>query len=240
MLALLARAVILFTFLNRSRIPRCTTPGCPPATIRSAPAAAPSTTRCRSSGWPVGRWREPFGRLAATGTGNELIITRSDAGRRVPFSREEATLLANWVEARQHASCCSGRSAIGTTRATCLAASVSSRLPPSLRWVNLFGFLGPSHRDGSVAAQPGSGQLDHRCSFPHGSRLLPARPSPRPVAGWHGASTLDRVSGRSWPRSSASPRPRCSIANFLERRGNASHRPRSPRARRPRAYPSFL
>jgi hypothetical protein len=49
--------------------------------------------------WPVGRWREPLSRLAAQGTGNTLIIARSDVDWRVAFTREETALLDGWVKA---------------------------------------------------------------------------------------------------------------------------------------------
>jgi hypothetical protein len=94
-LALLA-VLILFTFLDGHR------PAVHDAWLPSSYNPVGAGHRAFydalwESGWPVERWREPFGRLAATGTNNELIITRSDAGRRVPFSVDEAELLRQWV-----------------------------------------------------------------------------------------------------------------------------------------------
>ena len=48
--------------------------------------------------WPVGRWREPLSRLAAQGTGNGLVITRSPVSWRVEFTPQEAALLDAWVK----------------------------------------------------------------------------------------------------------------------------------------------
>ena len=48
--------------------------------------------------WPVDRWREPISRLAGYGTGNTLIITRSQSGARNTFSEQELDLLADWVK----------------------------------------------------------------------------------------------------------------------------------------------
>jgi hypothetical protein len=48
--------------------------------------------------WPVERWREPFSRLSAYGTGNALVVTRSEVGWRVSFSAQEAALLDQWVK----------------------------------------------------------------------------------------------------------------------------------------------
>lgn len=47
--------------------------------------------------WPVERWREPLARLSTQGTGNTLIITRSDSGVRGDFSGQEIELLSQWV-----------------------------------------------------------------------------------------------------------------------------------------------
>ena len=47
--------------------------------------------------WPVERWRDPFSRLAATGSGNVLIVTRSPVKAQVPFSELELDLLNDWV-----------------------------------------------------------------------------------------------------------------------------------------------
>jgi hypothetical protein len=47
--------------------------------------------------WPVARWREPLSRLAAQGTGNALVITRSRVSWRVAFTEQEAGLLDDWV-----------------------------------------------------------------------------------------------------------------------------------------------
>jgi len=48
--------------------------------------------------WPVERWREPLSRLSSYGTGNVLIITRSQQGSRVSFSEQEMDLLDDWVK----------------------------------------------------------------------------------------------------------------------------------------------
>jgi hypothetical protein len=49
--------------------------------------------------WPVERWREPLSRLSHYGTGNVLIITRSQQGPpRVNFSEQEVDLLDDWVK----------------------------------------------------------------------------------------------------------------------------------------------
>lgn len=48
--------------------------------------------------WPVERWREPLSRLSTYGTGNILVITRSQVGWRVGFSEQEAALLDQWVK----------------------------------------------------------------------------------------------------------------------------------------------
>ncbi|MCE0485066.1 MAG: DUF4350 domain-containing protein [Methylacidiphilales bacterium] len=48
--------------------------------------------------WPVDRWREPLSRLANYGTGNVLVITRSQAAARVTFSEQEIDLLDDWVK----------------------------------------------------------------------------------------------------------------------------------------------
>ena len=48
--------------------------------------------------WPVERWREPLKRLSNYGTGNVLIITRSQSGARVIFTDQEITLLDDWVK----------------------------------------------------------------------------------------------------------------------------------------------
>jgi hypothetical protein len=48
--------------------------------------------------WPVERWREPLSRLAAQGTGNGLIITRSAVNWRVDFTTQEDGLLDAWVK----------------------------------------------------------------------------------------------------------------------------------------------
>jgi hypothetical protein len=48
--------------------------------------------------WPVERWREPLSRLSRYGTGNVLIVTRSQAGARVNFSEQELELLDDWVK----------------------------------------------------------------------------------------------------------------------------------------------
>jgi hypothetical protein len=47
--------------------------------------------------WPVERWREPLGRLAAYGPGNTLVITRSPVASQVHFSDEEIELLGDWT-----------------------------------------------------------------------------------------------------------------------------------------------
>jgi len=49
--------------------------------------------------WPVERWREPLSRLSRYGTGNVLIITRSQLGSpRVSYSAQEIDLLDDWVK----------------------------------------------------------------------------------------------------------------------------------------------
>ena len=48
--------------------------------------------------WPVERWREPLGRLAATGNDNVLVITRSAWGANANFSEQEIDLLDDWVK----------------------------------------------------------------------------------------------------------------------------------------------
>jgi len=48
--------------------------------------------------WPVERWREPLSRLSNYGSGNVLIITRSQQGSRVSFSEQEIDLLDDWVK----------------------------------------------------------------------------------------------------------------------------------------------
>jgi hypothetical protein len=47
--------------------------------------------------WPVERWREPLSRLSTEGTGNVLIITRSQQGATVSFTEQELDLLDDWV-----------------------------------------------------------------------------------------------------------------------------------------------
>jgi hypothetical protein len=49
--------------------------------------------------WPVERWREPLSRLSKYGSGNVLVITRSQLGARVVFSDQEISLLDDWVKA---------------------------------------------------------------------------------------------------------------------------------------------
>jgi hypothetical protein len=51
----------------------------------------------RDLGWPVERWREPLGRLSSYGTGNVLVITRSQLGSNINFSEQEVNLLDDWV-----------------------------------------------------------------------------------------------------------------------------------------------
>jgi hypothetical protein len=48
--------------------------------------------------WPVERWREPLSRLSLYGTGNVLIITRSQQGSSLSFSEQEVDLLDDWVK----------------------------------------------------------------------------------------------------------------------------------------------
>src|SRR5271170_1872969 len=48
--------------------------------------------------WPVERWREPLSRLSGYGTGNVLIITRSQQGSSTSFSEQEVDLLDDWVK----------------------------------------------------------------------------------------------------------------------------------------------
>jgi hypothetical protein len=48
--------------------------------------------------WPVERWREPLSRLSDYGTGNVLIITRSQQESGVTFSDQEIELLDGWVK----------------------------------------------------------------------------------------------------------------------------------------------
>jgi len=48
--------------------------------------------------WPVERWREPLSRLSSYGTGNVLIITRSQQGSSISFSDQEVDLLDDWVK----------------------------------------------------------------------------------------------------------------------------------------------
>jgi len=53
----------------------------------------------RDMNWPVERWREPLIRLSNYGSGNVLIITRSEQGPpRVSFSEQEVDLLDDWVK----------------------------------------------------------------------------------------------------------------------------------------------
>jgi len=48
--------------------------------------------------WPVERWREPFSRLSAYGSGNVLVVARSSVNARVTFSDQEIYLLDDWVK----------------------------------------------------------------------------------------------------------------------------------------------
>jgi hypothetical protein len=48
--------------------------------------------------WPVERWREPLSRLSNYGTGNVLIITRSQQGSSTNFTEQEVDLLDDWVK----------------------------------------------------------------------------------------------------------------------------------------------
>jgi len=48
--------------------------------------------------WPVERWREPLSRLSTYGTGNVLIITRSQQGSSLSFSDQEVDLIDDWVQ----------------------------------------------------------------------------------------------------------------------------------------------
>jgi hypothetical protein len=48
--------------------------------------------------WPVERWREPLSRLSVYGTGNVMIITRSERGSSLSFTEQEVDLLDDWVK----------------------------------------------------------------------------------------------------------------------------------------------
>jgi hypothetical protein len=48
--------------------------------------------------WPVQRWREPLSQLSGYGTGNLLVITRSQNGSKIAFSDQEIDLLDAWVQ----------------------------------------------------------------------------------------------------------------------------------------------
>ena len=97
-LLVLIALVILLTFLNRDS--RRTSEG---SWVPSSynPVGAGNMALFTTLGdlrWPVERWREPLSRLSLYGTGNTLVITRSQVGRRLAFSEDEISILAAWVK----------------------------------------------------------------------------------------------------------------------------------------------
>ncbi len=90
--------VILLAFINRSpqRVPHDTWL---PSSFNPVGAGNMALFQTlQDLNWPVERWREPISRLSGYGTGNVLIITRSQQGARVNFSDQELDLLDAWVQ----------------------------------------------------------------------------------------------------------------------------------------------
>jgi hypothetical protein len=89
--------VVLVAFLNRNSRPTPRDPWLPSSFNPVGAGSLAFYQTLAELHWPVARWREPFSRLAAEGTGNALIITRSPVGWRVAFTAQEAELLGDWV-----------------------------------------------------------------------------------------------------------------------------------------------
>jgi hypothetical protein len=89
--------VILVAFLNRTSHPTPRDPWLPSSYNPVGGGNLAFYQTLEEMHWPVSRWRGPLSRLAAEGTGNALIVTRSQVGWRVAFTAEEAELLYDWV-----------------------------------------------------------------------------------------------------------------------------------------------
>jgi hypothetical protein len=90
--------VILVAFFNRTSHPTPRDPWLPSSFNPVGAGELAFYQTLDELHWPVARWREPFSRLAAEGTGNVLIITRSHVSWRVAFTAQEAELLDDWVK----------------------------------------------------------------------------------------------------------------------------------------------
>ena len=97
-LLVLIALVILLTFLNRDSR-RGSEGSWVPSSYNPVGAGNMALfTTLQDLHWPVDRWREPLSRLASSGPGDTLVITRSPVARRVAFSEDEISILARWVK----------------------------------------------------------------------------------------------------------------------------------------------
>src|SRR6266851_1874656 len=85
--------VVLLAFINRSP-QRATHDAWLPSSFNPVGAGNMALFQTlQEQNWPVERWREPLSRLSHYGTGNVLVITRSQMGSSVNFSEQEVVLL---------------------------------------------------------------------------------------------------------------------------------------------------
>lgn len=142
--------------------------------------------------WPVERWREPFSRLSDYGTGNTLLITRSELGWRIDFSEQEDSLLDQWVK--------NGN--------TLLLMGALAEWPDTRLLLRQLGFVLPSENSarqipqlfrsfepqekGPLEIQPaeGTGQT--------GTMILPPSSSPLPFSYPHNARVLWQEEGQPY------------------------------------------
>jgi len=94
-LLVIVALVVLLAFANRSPHHARHDPWLPSSFNPVGEGTMALYETLRDEHWPVQRWRDPLGRLS--GTGNVLIVTRSQANWRVAFSEQEADLLDQWV-----------------------------------------------------------------------------------------------------------------------------------------------
>jgi hypothetical protein len=122
--------------------------------------------------WPVERWRDPVSRLAAQGTGNVLLITRSNVDWRVAFTQQEDDLLAGWVKAGNTLVLLGPMAKWDDTRQLLATVGLNAPRPePASTWSGFH--LGA---EGKIEAEPAA-NFSGRLVLPEGSAL----PAPLPA-----------------------------------------------------------
>jgi hypothetical protein len=124
--------------------------------------------------WPVERWREPLSRLSSDGTGNVLIIARSQQEPpRVSFTDQEVDLLDDWVKKGNTILLLGALADWDDTRS--FLEQIGFKLPE--RTVSVTSFLQPFQQDTNqtVVAEPGA-------NVPEAGALILPRCEPLPIS----------------------------------------------------------